>query len=157
MTLRKMVAAFVLVGAAAPFAAGQPPREIEFDLGGGVRVAFARISAGTFTQGSREKESGRGDDEAERDVTISSDFYMGRTEVTVGQFRRFVEETKYRTEAEKGTSAALDGMGRNSRSAPTSTGRTRDFRRPMSIRSRSSRMPTPSRSRTGSRRRWVAR
>ena len=40
----------------------------------------------------------------QHDVRISA-FYMGVTEVTRGQFRRFVDETKYKTEAEK------DGKG----------------------------------------------
>ncbi len=34
-------------------------------------------------------------------VTITRPFWMGRTEVTVGQFRRFVESSKYVTDAEK--------------------------------------------------------
>jgi formylglycine-generating enzyme required for sulfatase activity len=38
-------------------------------------------------------------------VTISRPFYMGATEVTVGQFRAFVEATGYQTEAES------DGQG----------------------------------------------
>lgn len=35
-------------------------------------------------------------------VRITRSFYMGVTEVTVGQFRRFVRETQYKTDAEKG-------------------------------------------------------
>ena len=37
------------------------------------------------------------------DVYIAKPFYLGRYEVTVEQFRRFVEETGYATDAEKGT------------------------------------------------------
>jgi formylglycine-generating enzyme required for sulfatase activity len=36
-------------------------------------------------------------------VTISKAFWMGKHEVTVGQFHRFVEATGYKTDAEKGT------------------------------------------------------
>lgn len=36
-----------------------------------------------------------------REHTIGEGFWIGRTEVTVGQFRRFVRETGYRTDAEK--------------------------------------------------------
>ena len=35
-------------------------------------------------------------------VRITPAFYMGVTEVTVGQFRQFVKETQYKTDAEKG-------------------------------------------------------
>ena len=35
-------------------------------------------------------------------VRITRPLYMGATEVTVGQFRQFIEETKYKTDAEKG-------------------------------------------------------
>ncbi|MCA1959838.1 MAG: SUMF1/EgtB/PvdO family nonheme iron enzyme [Desulfomonile sp.] len=35
-------------------------------------------------------------------VRITRSFYMGSTEVTVGQFRQFVEATKHKTDAEKG-------------------------------------------------------
>jgi sulfatase modifying factor 1 len=38
-------------------------------------------------------------------VRITRPFYLGMTEVTVGQFRRVVESTGYRTEAER------DGKG----------------------------------------------
>lgn len=35
-------------------------------------------------------------------VRINRPFYMGATEVTVGQFRQFLQETQYKTDAEKG-------------------------------------------------------
>jgi len=35
-------------------------------------------------------------------VRLTRSFYMGVTEVTVGQFRRFVRETQYKTDAERG-------------------------------------------------------
>ena len=39
-------------------------------------------------------------------VTLSKAFHMGRHEVTVGQFRRFVEAAGYKTDAEKGSCVA---------------------------------------------------
>jgi len=46
------------------------------------------------------------EDEAPRHrVRITKSFYFGRTEVTVGQFRRFVDESGYKTEPER------DGKG----------------------------------------------
>ena len=87
------------------------------DLGGGVKMSLVLIPAGTFTMGSTEAEikavqarmtQSKEDvpdhhEKPAHKVTISKDFYMGKHEVTVGQFRRFVEATRYRTDAEKDT------------------------------------------------------
>jgi formylglycine-generating enzyme required for sulfatase activity len=68
----------------------------------GAGLSLVRIPAGAFTMGSPAGEKGRRDDEPQRRVRISQDFYLGRYEVTRGQFARFVEETKYATDAERG-------------------------------------------------------
>ena len=61
------------------------------------------IPAGTFLMGSsKEDDKDADDDEIPRHrVRISRPFYMGMTEVTVGQFRRVVESSGYKTEAER--------------------------------------------------------
>jgi len=51
-------------------------------------MQFVRIPKGSFVMGSPLSESGRGDDEQQHAVTISRDFWMGRTEVTQQQWRR---------------------------------------------------------------------
>ena len=64
------------------------------------------IPAGEFTLGSPASEAGRGLDEGpQRQVQIAQPFALGRSEVTVAEFRRFVEEAGYRTEAERDTRA----------------------------------------------------
>ena len=60
------------------------------------------VPAGEFTMGSPAAEAERGVDEGpQRQVSISRPFALGRSEVTVAEFRRFVEESGYKTEAER--------------------------------------------------------
>jgi len=57
------------------------------------------IPGGTFDMGDTIGD-GEPDEQPVHSVTLS-DFYMGKTEVTVGQFRQFVEATGFQTDAEK--------------------------------------------------------
>ncbi len=60
------------------------------------------IPAGEFIMGSPAAEAGRGVDEGpQRQVSIAQAFALGRSEVTVAEFRRFADESGYRTEAER--------------------------------------------------------
>lgn len=63
------------------------------------------IPAGKFLMGSPEDEVGRSSDEGpQHEVTIAA-FAISRTEITVRQFKQFVQETRYQTTAE------TDGKG----------------------------------------------
>lgn len=93
-------------------------KEFEYlvlDLGKGVELKLVKITAKgkTFTIGTiREeqeklirdyfdgKKSGVLDNETAASVTLTDDYYIGQFEVYRAQFRRFVEETKYVTDAE---------------------------------------------------------
>ena len=68
------------------------------------------VPPGTFEIGSLPSEVGHDADESPRHkVTLTRAYYLGATEVTVGQFRKFVDETRYVTAAEKeGWSWAAD-------------------------------------------------
>jgi formylglycine-generating enzyme required for sulfatase activity len=103
MSLLRSSAALLAVAAAAASTFAADPF-LSLDLGGGAKLDTVLVKAGTFRQGSPAGESGRGDDETARAVTLTADFYMGKLPVTRGQFARFADETRYRTEAEKGTS-----------------------------------------------------
>jgi formylglycine-generating enzyme required for sulfatase activity len=64
-------------------------------------MTFVLVPPGTFAMGSPHDEPGRQADETRHSVTITKAFWMGKHEVTVGQFRRFVEATGYVTDIEK--------------------------------------------------------
>ena len=65
-----------------------------------IGMKFVYIPSGTFTMGSPAAEEGREKDEVQHQVTLTKGFYMQTTEVTVGQWRVFVKETGYKTDAE---------------------------------------------------------
>ncbi|MFA4907980.1 MAG: SUMF1/EgtB/PvdO family nonheme iron enzyme [archaeon] len=56
------------------------------------------VKGGTFQMGSND---GQDDEKSVHTVTVS-DFWMGKYEVTVTEFEKFVSETGYQTDAEKG-------------------------------------------------------
>ena len=105
--------AFALAGVA--FQAGGAPLPPEawvnyISKASGMR--FMRIDAGTFLMGSPKEELGRPNDEGpglgrevQHEVVITRDYYLGKYEVTRGQFRQFVMAAGYKTEAE------TDGKG----------------------------------------------
>jgi formylglycine-generating enzyme len=65
-------------------------------------IEWASIPAGTFTMGSPASEVGRDANETQHQVTLSA-FKMSRHEITVTQFKAFVDATGYVTDAQKGT------------------------------------------------------
>jgi formylglycine-generating enzyme required for sulfatase activity len=64
-------------------------------------LELVRVPAGEFVMGSPAVEKGRRADETRRKVRITYDYWIGRHEVTRGQFRRFVEATDFKTECER--------------------------------------------------------
>lgn len=97
-------------------ACSRTDKQIRFvGLGNGVLMEFVPIPAGSFMMGSTKSErdwaaqssGGKADaswvkNETEpRRVSIARGFWLGKTEVTVGQWRRFVEEVRHKTDAEK--------------------------------------------------------
>jgi len=68
----------------------------------GVSFEMVEVKGGTFTMGatSEQESDAKSDEKPTHRVTLS-DYYIGKFEVTVGQFRVFINETNYRTDAEK--------------------------------------------------------
>ena len=105
------------------------------DLGEDVSLELVAIEPGQFMMGSTpeerawatgieggatpgtERESYEGD---ARPIRVHDAFWMGRTEVSVGQFKRFVKESGYVTDAEKpgGATQVFDPQWRISGIAP---------------------------------------
>jgi formylglycine-generating enzyme required for sulfatase activity len=61
-------------------------------------MEFVQVPAGEFMMGS---DSGEDDEKPAHRVRMTRPFYVGRYEVTVGQFRRFAEATGYSTGSEE--------------------------------------------------------
>jgi len=66
-----------------------------------VLPAMVAIKGGCFSMGSPPSEIGREPDEARHEVCIA-DFSIGKFETKVEAFERFVADTNYRTDAERG-------------------------------------------------------
>lgn len=84
-------------------AAYQPGRVFEDPLAaGGKGPSLVVVPAGQFIMGSPESEAGRYAHEGpQHTVRFRQSFSLGRTEVTVGEFRKFVESSGYLTAAER--------------------------------------------------------
>ncbi|HRQ89802.1 MAG TPA: SUMF1/EgtB/PvdO family nonheme iron enzyme [Bacteroidia bacterium] len=119
------VVLFSAIFALAPLSA-QEGEAKHIDLGANTSLELLAIPPGEFLMGSTpeekawatgieggatpgtSRESFEGD--SPRLTRVKEAFWMGRTEVTMGQFRRFVEESGYVTDAEKpgGTTQCFD-------------------------------------------------
>ena len=71
-------------------------------------ITLVLIPPGEFLMGSPPDEPDRSRGERRHRRVIRRPFYLGETEVTVAQFRRFVGATGYRTDAERGTPSDAD-------------------------------------------------
>jgi formylglycine-generating enzyme required for sulfatase activity len=85
-------------GASTDAATGLPTRVVHRASG----VVLVLIPAGEFLMGSPAGEAERLVDERRHRRVITRPFYLGETEVTAGQFRRFARDAGYRTDAERG-------------------------------------------------------
>jgi formylglycine-generating enzyme required for sulfatase activity len=80
---------------------GRRPHRIE-ERTNSLGMKLVLVPPGKFTMGSPVSQAQRTDFEEEHPVEITRPFWMGACEVTVGQFRKFVADTGYKTTAEGG-------------------------------------------------------
>lgn len=102
---------FAQLDVAQPVAAQAESGSSSIPLGSNLNVELVWVAPGTFIQGSPEAESGREPDEIQHRVTISRGFYLGKYPITIEQFQAFVDQTGYKTEAERGTSGGFGWNG----------------------------------------------
>jgi formylglycine-generating enzyme required for sulfatase activity len=92
-----------LVGALSVIAQEVKPGKVEvIDLGEGVKLEMVLIPAGKFMMGSPESEKGRSKFfETQHEVTLTKPFYMGKYEVTQGQWEAVMEENPSKVKGAK--------------------------------------------------------
>ena len=97
-----------------------PPKKLAVDLGDGVKIELTLIPAGEFKMGIAESADAAAgffektygevwpaqadsfkDEHPRHRVRITKPFYLGTYHVTRGQFRQFVKDSGYKTDAEK--------------------------------------------------------
>ena len=87
------------------------PDDMTLDLGG-VTLETRRVPHGSFTQGAPASEVGHDkEEEPAHHVTITKDFWIGKFPVTRGQFAKFVADTRYVSDAEKGQAGGAGWAG----------------------------------------------
>ena len=77
--------------------AGHAKSETKITNTRGMQLTY--IPAGKFSMGSPKTELKREEQEKRHEVVLPKDFYMGVHEVTVGQFREFIRDSRYVPEA----------------------------------------------------------
>ena len=74
-----------------------------------IGMKLSLIPPGEFLMGATDDDpEGQPQEKPQHKVRLTKPFWIGTTEVTVGQFRRFVEATKYVTQAESDGQGAFD-------------------------------------------------
>jgi formylglycine-generating enzyme required for sulfatase activity len=93
-----MMATAVVLSSCASFPRFKPTPDVDY----ATTTTYVLIKSGTFLMGSPEGELHAKDDERpQTKVTITRDFRMAATPVTVGQFDGFVRATGYQTVSER--------------------------------------------------------
>lgn len=76
-------------------------KKVEQFIKNSLGMRFVYIPPGSFMMGSPLNDKRAGDDELEHKVSFKNGYRIQSAEVTVGQFRRFINDSNYKTSAEK--------------------------------------------------------
>ena len=74
----------------------QPGQVASLTLPGGTKMEMIYVAAGTFVMGSQTSEEGRYDSEAQHQVTLTKDYWLGKYEVTQAQWESVMGENPSR-------------------------------------------------------------
>jgi formylglycine-generating enzyme required for sulfatase activity len=136
--------AVIVLGSDATGTAEQPTgiardKQIAIDLGDGVKLKLTLIPQGKFEMGSGESAEATAafcnktygtaflavpvvdDEHPQHQVRITKPFYLSTYHVTRGQFRQFVKDTGYKTDAEKGKVPGGEGWNPHKKRFESST------------------------------------
>ncbi|MCD4727051.1 MAG: formylglycine-generating enzyme family protein [Pirellulales bacterium] len=133
--MKNIIAGFIVLFTLAGSASGktkEPPKKLTVDLGGGAKMELVLIPSGEFKMGSGKSAEDTAaffnntydkdsllspeipgffkNEHPQHRVRITKPFYLGVYEVTRGQFRQFVADTGYKTDAEKGANPGARGF-----------------------------------------------
>ncbi|MFM7739460.1 MAG: formylglycine-generating enzyme family protein, partial [Planctomycetota bacterium] len=92
MQLRLILMMVTAVFATCLGCAGAVMAQSEKEITNSIGMKLVLIPKGTFLMGSPESEEGRLGGEVQHEVTLSSDFYLGITEVTQAQYQKVMGE-----------------------------------------------------------------
>jgi formylglycine-generating enzyme required for sulfatase activity len=97
-TTKKTEATHLATPAETELSPGQQNKEVTNSIG----MKLALVTPGEFLMGSPDTDrDAQPDEKPQHRLQITRPFYLGVTEVSRGQFRLFVDQTGYKTEAEK--------------------------------------------------------
>ena len=100
-TCRLLVHLICLVLCCTNAGADANTNQLSLRVGAAQAFEFIWIKPGQFVMGAPDSDKlAEPCEKPQRLVRIEHGFYLGRTTVTVGQFRQFVQETSYKTDAE---------------------------------------------------------
>jgi formylglycine-generating enzyme required for sulfatase activity len=93
-----ILAGAILCGCASTYNGSVADRPAVFNS---IGMTLMKIESGSFMMGSPQNETGRDASETQHRVTLTKPFFMDSTHVTIGQWKAFMSDTGYVTEADK--------------------------------------------------------